>query len=319
MRPLELATALILAAASAALLVVLTRIQPVGMDFAPLWSAASKPSIAYDARAISEILGYSSLRPFAYPPTALLILSLFALLPFPLAFGLWAIGGVGFLGWAAVKAEAPWWTMLFPPVLLAAHVGQASLLVGGLILSGLLRRDWQRGVLFGLALSIKPQLCIFLPLALSPRGLLAAAAASGALAIVATLAFGAGVWAAWLGSLGILANVVQSTLGLNRNLLQTSPYLLPIALMILWLTRNSNVRARFGALVGCALLVSPYAMNYELALLAPAIAGALVPSLALGLGFLAGTPVLLIALLALVLRTCADTENPEPNPEKASA
>lgn len=309
MRPAEFTTALILATASAALVVTIAGFQSIGMDFAPLWQAASTPSIAYDARAISDMLGNSSLRPFAYPPTTLVLLSIFGLLPFPVAYCLWAICGFAVFSWASVKAGAPGWTMVFPPVLFTLQIGQASILVGGLILSGLLLRDWQRGFLFGLAVSIKPQLCLFLPLALTPQGLLAAGAVPAALSIVATLAFGHGIWAAWLASLGLLVDTVQSTPELERNMLQTSPFLFAIAAPILWLTRNSDVRIRFGTLVGSSLVVSPYAMNYELAPLAPAIARSLALSLVLGLGFLAGTPVLLIALLALVVKACANNEN----------
>lgn len=301
--PLVLGTVVILSVTSVAFVLVLSRVQPWGMDFAPIWAALRNPEIAYDARAISDVLGFSSLRPFAYPPTTIALLWPLGLLPYPLAYALFALGGAALYVWAGVKAGAPGWTMAFPPVALALHVGQASLLVGSLILFGLLARGIQRGVLIGIAISIKPQLCLFLPLALSPRELASAASVVLLLALAATMALGPEMWALWLASLEILTATVESRYELTRNLLQTSPFFLAVALPILWLTRNADVRMRFGALVGCALLVSPYAMNYELALLAPAVAGWLLLSLIVGLGFLVGTPVLLIALLGIILGT----------------
>lgn len=299
--PLVLGTVVILSVTSLEFILVLSRIQPLGMDFAPIWAAMRNPEIAYDARSISDVLGFSSLRPFAYPPTTIALLWPMGMLPYSLAYGLFAIGGAALFVWAGVRAGAPGWTLTFPPVALALHAGQASLLVGGLILFGLLARGLRRGVLIGIAVSIKPQLCLFLPLALSPRELASAACVVLLLALAATMAFGPEMWASWGGSIEILTGTVESRHELKRNLLQTSPFFLAVAVPILWLTRNADVRMRFGALVGCALLVSPYAMNYELALLAPAVAGLLVLSLIVGLGFLVGTPVLLIALLGIVL------------------
>lgn len=294
-------TVLILSAASAAFVAILSRTQPMGMDFAPIWAAVADPRIAYDARAVSDALGFSSLRPFAYPPTTIALFWPFGMLPFSSAYGLFAFAGLSLLAGAAMKAGAPWWTALFPPVALALQVGQASLLVGGLVLSGLMVKDYRRGLLFGLAVSIKPQLCLFLPLALDGRGLVAAAAVPLTLAMLITSALGVEVWSAWLGAAEVLTKTVESRPELTRNLLQTSPFFLAVAVPILWLTRKADVRIRFGALVGCAVIVSPYAMNYELALLAPAVAGRLFLSLFLGLGFLAGSPVLLIVLLGLAL------------------
>lgn len=93
--------------------------------------------------------------------------------------------------------------------------------------------------------------------------------------------------------------------GLKHNRLQTNPFFLAIGLPILWLTRNSAARTRFGSSVGCALIVTLYTMNYELALLVPALVGPGALSMVLDLGFLAETLVVLIPLLALTLETGA--------------
>lgn len=318
---LEAFTVVLLSLASVALTLSLTRVQPMGVDFAPIFAAASNPSQAYDVVSVtqkqSEMFGlHLSPRPFAYPPTALLLFSPLGSIPFLPAFVIFVgLAYVGFVA-ATIRAGAPWWTSVSPPVILLVHVGQPTLVVGAILLIAFCFADWRwRGVFLGLAIALKPQLCLFLPLLMlfraEWRSLFLAGAVVAGLAVGATLVFGMPVWQQWLNAAGGLLSVVESNPTLAANTLQTNPLLFAIpALLLVWMTRKADVPTRFGGMIGAALLVSPYAMNYELALLAPAVAAAtrsnpwmMIPMLILGLGFFQfEMTVLLIALLCIVWR-----------------
>ena len=74
------------------------QVQPLGIDFLPLWTAAgigfSQPSLLYDFHFITGLQdwilhhGYGQ-RPFAYPPTTLFPIAPFAALPFWWAYAAW--------------------------------------------------------------------------------------------------------------------------------------------------------------------------------------------------------------------------------------
>ena len=65
-----------LASASLWVLYLLNSFQPLGADFAPVWTAAAHLSSAYDIAAITQAQpDFTNLgqRPLDYPPTALLL------------------------------------------------------------------------------------------------------------------------------------------------------------------------------------------------------------------------------------------------------
>lgn len=318
-RLLEATTVVLLIVVSIALTLSLSRVQPAGLDFAPVFAAASNPSHAYDIASVtqaqSEMFGLQlSPRPFAYPPTALLLFSPLGSIPFLLAFVIFV--GLAYVSFAAaaIRAGAPWWANVSPPVILLVYVGQPTLVVGAILLIAFCFTDWRwRGILFGVAIALKPQLCLFLPLLMlfraEWRSLFLAGAVVGGLAAGATLVFGLPVWQQWFHAAGGLLSVVDSNPTLAANTLQTNPILFAIpAFVLVWIIRKSDVPTRFGGMIGAALLVSPYAMNYELALLAPAVAAGarahpwmMIPMLILGLGFFQfEMTVLLVALLSIV-------------------
>jgi len=273
-----------------------------GGDWAPLWAAGrlawSDPSSIYDFALVTEaqrpILGETVLRPFIYPPSALLIIAPFAWLPFYASFiAFIAITGAAFAR-EGFRIGAHWGLLAAPPVFLAALVGQTSFLVGALALAGLSQlrsKPALAGALLGVAAAIKPTLFILAPFALVAGGhwrSLIFAGGGGLCAIaLSALCFGVEPWFAWFDAIPRF----QALFLENETLVRTavSPYALGVrygfesgwiivvcgavalAGVIFTFRATDDVAARLVALFGGALLMTPYAMNYELALLAPAV------------------------------------------------
>jgi len=95
----------------------LLRVQPAGVDFAGLW-AGGKAAITdvgrlYDFRYVSALqhwpMGIGRLRPYAYPPSALLLFTPFALAPWNLSYLIWIALAGCFFASAAIRAGAPKW------------------------------------------------------------------------------------------------------------------------------------------------------------------------------------------------------------------
>src|SRR5262249_35659908 len=91
-----------------------------GADFLPLWTGAhlaiTAPERLYDFRYVTELQGSPQLRPFIYPPSALIVLWPFALLPTGVAFVVWTTTtGLLFL-LTARRAGAPLWMMAQPVI-----------------------------------------------------------------------------------------------------------------------------------------------------------------------------------------------------------
>jgi Glycosyltransferase family 87 len=284
---------------ASAIVLTLIPVQRPGIDFLPLWAggglAQSDLTKLYDFAYLTGLqgwpLGPDYPRPFVYPPTALFVFAPLSYLPWPVAYaGFMALTAALYL-WAGRRAGVPSWFMLVPWVTFAAYCGQATFLIGGLILLAVAERE-RRPILAGLLLAVvgtfKPQILILLPVALAAerRWTVFIATGLGAAAIVlgATLIFGLELWVAWFNSLPEFARLVAGTPGLVRN--SISPYvalqhlgldgrwaflLFPPVAAWVWFTfrRPSDLAERWAALIGGAFLVSPYAMHYELALLAP--------------------------------------------------
>ncbi|HEX6860311.1 MAG TPA: glycosyltransferase family 87 protein [Caulobacteraceae bacterium] len=268
--------------------VVLTT-QPAAVDLMPLWvGARADPQRLYDFAYITDMQTWihpRSLRPFVYPPSALLLFKPLSLLPFWWAYGVFMTVSAAFFAWASKKLGADWRLALLPmPVVLVALAGQVTFLIGALVMAALsLRaRPILAGVLFGLAGALKPQMLVLLPLALMIEGNWRAFWSTGATAIacaLVSLAFGAS-WSEWLQALPRFADLFES----NWTLVATSlspfarwgaaSYLVsvPAALAGVWFAfRSGSAAQKVIALLGGALLLSPYAMNYEIALLVPGV------------------------------------------------
>ena len=298
--PALLATLLVFALLSLGTLQLL-RLQPAGVDFAGMWGGAkaAMTNVArlYDFHYVSELqnwpLGPGRLRPYAYPPSALLFLAPFAMVPWNVGYLIWTALTGAFFAWAGFRAGAPKWFVLIPWVTFAAFCGQVTFLVGGLVMLALTLGEAPilAGVLFGMAAAVKPQLLMLLPLALVAEARWRTIVATGVTGIVmgaaAALIWGLDPWFEWLAALPRFEHLVSHARGLVANAI--TPYsaltywnqggsisllLAPVAAYWVWRTfrRGGDVADKLIALFGGAFLISPYAMNYELALFAPATA-----------------------------------------------
>ncbi|HEY5409427.1 MAG TPA: glycosyltransferase family 87 protein [Caulobacteraceae bacterium] len=255
------------------------------------------PEKLYDFAFVTGLQGWpagpGALRPFIYPPSALLAFMPFSLLPYWTGYGLWVAATGALFLLAGLKARTPWWFVVLPTVAFVAYCGQVTFLIGGLCLAALsLRgRPVLAGIAFGLAAAIKPQLLILVPVALAAearwRTLAAAGATCATLCAVSVMIWGLQPWFAWLNALIRFQHVIFESPSLMKT--AVTPYavlrswrldgrwamlLAPAALSAVWLAfrRGAALPDRVIVLFGATLAVSQYAMNYELALFAPAVA-----------------------------------------------
>jgi alpha-1,2-mannosyltransferase len=239
-----------------------------------------------------------------YPPFFLGLAALLATMPYWLALLVWQGATLGlYLG--SVKAilgtQDPLWllaALAFPAVFInlgQAHNGFLTAALFGGALVQLDKRPWLAGILFGL-LAYKPQFGLLIPLVLIVSGrwraILSAAATVALLALAVTLAFGTEVWTAFLASTHFTRDIVLEQGGTGWHKIQsvfswvrmwgggiTLAYAMQgavtatIAAALVWLWRSRAAFALKAAAlsIGC-LLATPYSLDYDLMLLAPAIA-----------------------------------------------
>jgi len=246
-----------------------------------------------------------------YPPFFLLVAAGLAQLPYISALILWQLSTLLFyLGalWLLLRNSAaphlardPLWPLLalgFTPVFLNLGHGQNGFFAAGLFASALALLDTRRvpaGILLGL-LCFKPQFAVVIPLMLAVTGRWRSFAAAAATVLAATALvtclFGVEVWPAFVASSRYTRRVIleqgatgfhkiQSVFALVRlwgggimlaYLVQVIAAMLVISgLYRIW---RSNISAGYKGAALClgALLVTPYSLDYDLMLLAPAIA-----------------------------------------------
>ncbi|HTT49618.1 MAG TPA: glycosyltransferase family 87 protein [Pseudolabrys sp.] len=197
-----------------------------------------------------------------------------------------------------VKKEWLLLTLAFPAVFInlgQAHNGFLTAALIGAALVQLDRRPILAGVLIGL-LAYKPQFGVLIPLVLVASGrwrTFAAAAVTVALMTLAvTLAFGSEVWSAFFASTKFTRTVVLEQGGTGWYKIQSVfswvrmwgggialayaaqiAVTLALAAALIWLWRSQaafSLKAA-GLLIG-SLLATPYSLDYDLMVLAPAIA-----------------------------------------------
>lgn len=262
--------------------------QPLGLDFLPIWTAGrADHARIYDFAYITAQQGWlyaDKLRPFVYPPSALLVLGPFSIPPFWVGYGLFVALTSALFVWGGRRLGASWLMVLPPPVFMVPLVGQATFLVSGLIMMAvtLKKRPLLAGVLFGIAGMVKPHMLVLLPLALIAsrdwRVFWATGATAAALAL-GSLATGAS-WMEWLAALPRFHELIRGDAGLTATVItpftawgpDSLTLTLPAAVAAVWFAfRSDNAPGRVLALQAGALAISPYAMNYELAVIVPAI------------------------------------------------
>ena len=239
-----------------------------------------------------------------YPPFFLGLAALLALMPYGLALLVWQ-GATLALYLTSIRrilgTRDHLWLLLaaaFPAVFI--NLGQAhngfltAALIGGALWQ-LDRRPWLAGLLFGL-LAYKPQFGLLIPIVLMASGrwrvFASAAVTVAVLALTLTLAFGIEVWSAFLASTKFTRTVVLEQGGTGWFKIQSvfawvrmwgggialayamqGAVTLAIAAALVWLWRSAAALALKAALliIGC-VLATPYSLDYDLMLLAPAIA-----------------------------------------------
>lgn len=279
---------------------------PVGGDFSTFWVASSlaragEPGAAYDSprltAAAQALFGTQAPLHWTYPPTFLCMVLPVSLLPYPAALAVWLLTGLGaFLFIVYRLAPHPvtiCLTLAFPATFLNLITGQNGFLGAVLLGGGLLLLDgapFTGGLLFGL-LTFKPHLAVLIPVALMAgrrwRALLGMVTAAVGLVAASTLILGPQVWVAFLKNLffhgrALTAGVLPLTrmptvhsalrlagVGPLATLILQGVVMLGATLVVAWTWREkASTPVRSAVLVLSILLFTPYAFDYDLALLA---------------------------------------------------
>jgi alpha-1,2-mannosyltransferase len=286
--------------------------RPLGTDFSNVyaagkWVLAGRPEAPFDNELQHQmekrIFGADT--PFygwPYPPIFLGLAALLALMPYLLALMVWQTATL-LLYLATVRAILPrmevWLPALaFPAVLINVTHGNNGFLTATLLGSGLLfldRRPLLSGILLGL-LAYKPHFGLMIPLVLAASGhwrvFAAAAITVAALVVVTWIGFGGEAWIAFQDSFEFTRTVIleQGDTGFFK---MQSPFAavrlwhgsVPLAYAVqgaavlivgFFLVRLWRSEAAFAlksaALLSGALISTPYLLDYDLMVMAPAIA-----------------------------------------------
>lgn len=246
-----------------------------------------------------------------YPPYFLGLAAALAAMPYWLALLVWqgvtlvlyllairAIVASPSTGRGKIKNDWLLFALAFPAVFInlgQAHNGFLTAALIGAALVQIDRRPILAGVLIGL-LAYKPQFGVLIPLVLIASGrwrAFAAAAATVALmTLVVTLALGSEVWAAFFASAKFTRSVVLEQGGTGWFKIQSVfswvrmwgggvalayaaqiAVILVIAAALVWLWRSpAAYPLKAAGLLIASLLATPYSLDYDLMVLAPAIA-----------------------------------------------
>ena len=269
--------------------------------------ANAAPARLYDFaatdRAQAWLLGAAAHdRPFPYPPSSLLVFSPLGRLDFWIAATLWT--GLTLAAFACVtaarlptrrRAVGVALVLLTPGAVWAAISGQVSFFVGALVVGGMAmleRRPWLAGACLGVAAAFKPTVLLMAPVALIAgghwRAMLGAALAGLAVVGLSVAVFGLGPWQAWIAAEPAFADhiihnpryftgiITPTGLALQLGLTGWSGVawrvgfaVVGVVMAVVVFRRTTDLAPRLTALIGGGLLISPYVMTYETALLAP--------------------------------------------------
>ena len=286
--------------------------KPLGTDFSNVYAAGmlasnGKPDVAYDwpsEHAVEKAIFGRDVPFFGwhYPPQFLLVAAILALVPYGWALALWMAttlsAYIAIIRVILPQPTAVLVALAYPAVFVNLLHGQngfinTALLGGALLL--LDRRPITSGVLIGL-LAYKPQFGVLIPLMLLATArwtVLAAASATVLAACTVTLSmFGTKVWVAFAASTTLTRHVVleagaigwekiQSIFsavrmwggGVDLAYMAQGALALGVAAGLIWLWRSeAAVDLKASALAVAALIATPYVLDYDLMILAVAIA-----------------------------------------------
>ena len=280
----------------------------IGRDFLNTWmggrsALAQGPAAWFDFRVYNDLLraliGITETYFWSYPPHVLLFIWPLGLMPYFPAFVLWTLGGFALFLYAAASGGVERKHLLFvavaPAVAINVFIGQNGFFTAALLILGLInldRRPILAGVLFGI-LTVKPQLGLLLPVVLAASGrwrtIASAAATTAALVAATSWLYGADIWMAYLRDVvpqqhflqehgnGMLLLQISSAfyagrlVGLPIGLawgLQAIVSAVAIAAVIWTFRRRRDPVLSTALLIAATFLVTPYALNYDMVVLA---------------------------------------------------
>lgn len=308
-----------------------------------------------------------------YPPFFFAVAVLVSAVPYGWGLAIWL--AAGFTAYLAVmrailpRPETLLVAAAFPAVFVNIGHGQNGFLTAALLggaLHLLDRRPWLAGLLIG-ALAYKPQFGVLIPVALLAGArwntIGAAAATVAALVALSFATLGGGVWQAFIDSMNFTQVVVLEQGGTGWEKIQSVfsaarmwgagvqfAYAIQIALALAlaaalaWLWRSDAAfELKASALASGSLLATPYVLDYDLVVLAVAIAffarhglnrgfhpyeisllaaAWMVPLLSRGVAAATGLPlglmVLLLTFVFALRRAIRDRQAPAPYAHRAS-
>jgi hypothetical protein len=269
------------------------------VDFVSYWAAgrlalAGNPGGAYNdaihyavERTVSAL--NEGVQPFPYPPPFLLIVAPFAVVAFPVGFGIWLIATISLFVWALWRI-APWpWTFCLPAAHMNALVGQNGFFTAAIFAWGTALLDTQpflAGTILGVLL-IKPQLALMLPVAVIAsrnwKAVAGAVASTSALLLVALAAFGPATYAAFLAYLPGHSQTVVTDVPLYKLasvcagvLFFGAPMSVALAVQAIaalgaaaatWIAWSRDLPTKVPILAAATLLAPPYLFGYDALLL----------------------------------------------------
>lgn len=276
------------------------------MDYLSFWLAgrqalAGAPELVYIPAEFSalqkELSGSDTVFGFFYPPPFQMLLSAFATLPYKAAFAVFVLSTTALLCVSCRLITGKWLLaaclIIVPACANNAFHGQNAALTAALYGFFLVGVERHRMILAGIALgilTIKPQLGILAPVALIAslnwRAFLGASVTTLALAAASVLFLGVGVWQVFwqqapvasammeLGGVewGKMISVYSSLrqLGIGHEVamgLQAAAGLgVLVCVWKVW-RRTEDMAVRSAVLIGGTLLVTPFALSYDLTLL----------------------------------------------------
>jgi alpha-1,2-mannosyltransferase len=240
---------------------------------------------------------------FYYPPTFLLMAKMLALLPYALSLFLWQAGGLGVYA-ASIRKILPqqsnmlWLILGFPAVFLALGHGQNSFLTTALFATGLLclrNRPMLAGMCFGM-LAYKPHLAMLIPIALLAAGHIKTIFAAGMTVLVfcgvSAAVLGPDIFSAYLAITHATQNALLESGGPGWHKIQTAfaavracggsimlaygiqgSISLGCALLTFRVWRSAVAPSlKYALLCVASLLATPFVLDYDLVLMAAALA-----------------------------------------------
>jgi hypothetical protein len=237
-------------------------------------------------------------------------------------------------GQSRFARDQPWLllALAFPAVFVNIGHGHNGFLTAALLGGALVtldRRPTVAGVLFGL-IAYKPQFGVLIPLVLIATGrwrtFLAAGVTVAALVVATLIAFGPEVWSAFFASTHLTRVEVLEHGGTGWHKIQSvfswvrmwgggvplayalhGLVMAALAVALVWLWRSPTAyRVKAGALIIAAILATPYSLDYDFVVLAPAIALLATDGLSRGFAPYEKSALALLWFMPLIARSIAE-------------